>query len=199
VLGANAGGNGQPAYGQAVEDRFRQFHDMVAAVGGGAATIEMFLQDLAELSKETNRLAAAAPPPGSSAAGLVTDAADSAHKIETWAARFPPAIADMPKQISRNISVLIKGEARGNIDHEWISKVRQFCTQALDGRYPVQRGSGIDVTPDDFARLFAPNGLIDGFVNTSLRPFVDTSSNPWKLRPAELGGVSLSNDTLTQL
>ncbi len=73
-----------------------------------------------------------------------------------------------------------------------------FCTQALDGRYPLRRGSSVDVTPDDFARLFAPNGLIDGFFKASLQPYVDTSQNPWKPQSSELGSVSLSAAALEQ-
>jgi type VI secretion system protein ImpL len=188
---------GQPVFGQPVEDRFRAYHELVASIGGGTAIVELFLQDLTELSKDINRLAAAAPGPAD-AGGLTADAEETAHKIENWAARFPPAIAEVPKAIARNVSVLIKGEAHGDIDLEWETKVLPVCTRALVGRYPVQRGSEVDVAPDDFARLFAPNGLIDGFVNTSLRPFVDMSRTPWQVRPAESGGVNLSADALAQ-
>ena len=35
-------------------------------------------------------------------------------------------------------------------------------------------------------RLFAPGGLIDGFFNTQLRPYVLTSGKVWQLQPADL-------------
>jgi type VI secretion system protein ImpL len=39
---------------------------------------------------------------------------------------------------------------------------------------------------DDFARLFSPGGLIDGFFNTQLRPYVDTSGDgSWKPHPVD--------------
>ena len=131
-------------------------------------------------------------------AGKVADANDAVHKIEEWALRMPAPIGDVAKSVARNIGAVVKGEARSDIGREWQSKVLPFCTQALDGRYPLRRGSSIDVTPDDFARLFAPNGLIEGFFKASLQPYVDTSQNPWKPQSSELGSVSLSAAALEQ-
>jgi type VI secretion system protein ImpL len=191
----SAAGNAQPTYGQPVEERFHRFHDTVASIGGGPAIIDLFLQDLAELSKDTARLAATASG-GSEPAAIVADAADAVHKIENWSERFPPALADVPKSITRSINALIKGQARGDLDRQWDSKVLPFCKQALDGRYPVQKGAAADITIDDFARLFAPNGLIDAFFNTSLRPFVDTTRDPWTLRNTR--DVAVSADSLAE-
>jgi len=60
-----------------------------------------------------------------------------------------------------------------------------LCALAVNGRYPFVPGSVNDVPLDDFARLFAPGGLIDGFFNTQLRPYVDMSGKIWRLQPAE--------------
>jgi type VI secretion system protein ImpL len=60
----------------------------------------------------------------------------------------------------------------------------------------VQKGAAADVTIDDFSRLFAPKGLIDAFFNASLRPFVDTTQDPWKLRNAR--DVAVSADSLAE-
>jgi type VI secretion system protein ImpL len=42
---------------------------------------------------------------------------------------------------------------------------------------------------DDFARLFAPGGLIDGFFNTQLRPYVDSSSGGGNWTTHPLNGI----------
>ena len=49
----------------------------------------------------------------------------------------------------------------------------------MNGRFPFVPGSTLDTPLEDFAKLFAPGGLIDGFFNTQLRPFVDTTGNSW--------------------
>jgi type VI secretion system protein ImpL len=189
-----AAGNTQPIYGQPVEEKFRRFHDTVASLGGGPAIIDLLLQDLAELSKDASRIAAATS--GADSAGVVSDAAEVVHKLANWHDRLPPQIADVPRSVARNAMALIKGETHGDLDRQWNAKVLQFCNRALDGRYPLQKSAAADVTLDDFSRLFAPNGLIDGFFNSSLRPFVDTTQDPWKLRnPAD---VNVSPEALAQ-
>jgi type VI secretion system protein ImpL len=59
-----------------------------------------------------------------------------------------------------------------------------LCQKAVDGRYPFVPGSTNDIPLDDFARLFAPGGMIDGFFNAQLAPFVNTAGGTWKLQSA---------------
>jgi len=64
----------------------------------------------------------------------------------------------------------------------------QLCQRAIAGRYPFTGNATQDTPLEDFGRLFAPGGLLDSFFNTWLRPYVDTSRKPWKVR--EVDGVS---------
>jgi type VI secretion system protein ImpL len=63
-----------------------------------------------------------------------------------------------------------------------------LCPLAVNGRYPFVAGSSLETPLDDFAKLFAPGGLIDGFFNTQLRPYVDTTGTTWKAQTVD--GVS---------
>src|SRR5206468_314803 len=61
-----------------------------------------------------------------------------------------------------------------------------LCPLAVNGRFPFVAGSTLETPLDDFARLFSPGGLIDGFFNTQLRPYVDTSGDgSWKPHPVD--------------
>ncbi len=44
----------------------------------------------------------------------------------------------------------------------------RLCAPAVNGRFPFVPGSSNETPLDDFAKLFAPGGLIDGFFNTQL-------------------------------
>jgi type VI secretion system protein ImpL len=57
----------------------------------------------------------------------------------------------------------------------------------VDGRFPFFAGSANEIPMDDFARLFAPGGMLDTFFNTQIRPFVDVSGRIW--RPQAVDGV----------
>ncbi|WP_270939178.1 type VI secretion IcmF C-terminal domain-containing protein, partial [Falsiroseomonas oryzae] len=63
----------------------------------------------------------------------------------------------------------------------------QLCRQAVDGRFPFTPGAANEIPMDDFARLFAPGGMLDTFFNTQVRPFVDMSGRIW--RPQAVDGV----------
>jgi type VI secretion system protein ImpL len=60
-----------------------------------------------------------------------------------------------------------------------------LCRQAVTGRYPFVPASANDIPLDDFGRLFAPGGLLDGFFNTQLRPYVDMATNPWRAQAVD--------------
>ncbi len=50
----------------------------------------------------------------------------------------------------------------------------------IEGRYPFNRISGIDVPLDDFSHLFAEGGTFDKFYRENLAQLVDTSRSPWQ-------------------
>jgi type VI secretion system protein ImpL len=70
-------------------------------------------------------------------------------------------------------------QTRERIDAELRSQIADFCVKALRGRYPFDRNSALDVPPEDFARLFAPGGLLDGFFQKHLAPHRH-HPKPWR-------------------
>jgi type VI secretion system protein ImpL len=78
-------------------------------------------------------------------------------------------------------------QTRERIDAELRAQIADFCAKAVGGRYPFVRASAQDVTAEDFARLFAPNGLLDGFFQKHLAAHVDTATRPWRFRDAAMG------------
>ena len=90
------------------------------------------------------------------------------------------------------------GGARADINAKWQAQVLPFCTRAIKGRYPFNRQAKADVALQDFGRLFAPSGLIDKFFNENLAQFVDTASNPWRLKRVNGVDIGISNSVIAQ-
>ena len=95
------------------------------------------------------------------------------------ASRAPAPLAGLLDQVASGATSIASGDKRQQINEIWRADVAPLCQRALAGRYPVANAAA-EVTLDDFSRLFAPNGLIDGFFQQHLRPFVDMSSTPWQ-------------------
>jgi len=183
-----------PAPGQSVDDHFRWLHDYVGLGRTGPAPIDDTLRTLNDAYMQLNGLAqAGSTVPAKPAGGGALDA------LQTGASRAPPRVGDILMQIKTNASSLTSGSLRDQIRSDWAAKVLPFCKKALDNRYPIVRGSATDVTLDDFARLFKPNGLIDSFFSSELQPFVVTTTTPWQWQKVGDTALGFSAEALAQL
>jgi type VI secretion system protein ImpL len=91
--------------------------------------------------------------------------------VNTWVA----GIADDATDVTR-VAVIDQLNARLQ------SNVLNFCTSALNGRYPFDPSSRTDVNTRDFARLFGSGGLFDTFINDSLFQYINIDGNQWRWR-----------------
>ncbi len=59
----------------------------------------------------------------------------------------------------------------------------QTCRRLASGRFPFDPEARRDMPLADFARLFGPQGLFEGFFRAHLAAQVDTRPRPWRLQP----------------
>ena len=74
---------------------------------------------------------------------------------------------------------LLMGEM---LNRQFNEQVGNICWQTMAGKYPFDRGAQNEVLPEDFANLFAPNGLYSQFFQKNLANIVDANSRPWRYR-----------------
>ncbi len=65
-------------------------------------------------------------------------------------------------------------------------------------RYPFFPAATADAPLPDFVRLLGPGGAIDAFFNAQLRPYVDTTARPWRLRAVDGVNAPVSAADLAQ-
>ncbi len=139
------------------------------------------------------------------------DAADSARRGGTPA---PPAevlqrlkregdgkpapLGAMLANIDSAGAGLTLGSERARLQALWNSAGAPFCRDAIAGRYPLVRGAGKDVTPDDFGRFFAPGGVMDDFFARNLATLVDMGGAQWKWRSTGSAPLGIGQDVLAQ-
>lgn len=124
-------------------------------------------------------------------------AAGAAAKLQELSKDMPKPIAAMMQTVSQSSSTVAASGASRELSDAWKSKVLPLCNAAFN-RYPFVAGSASDVPVDDFARLLGPKGMIDQFFDENLKPFVDTSSKPWKWQAANNSKLNLSPGSLGQ-
>ena len=169
---------GSPA--AVLDSRYRSIVD--AAPGPAGSPLDPALRQLAEIQQILAKLAAlpvgAALPGGGEAfaAGLTTEAARQPQPVSRWLGT-----------VATSATALRTGNVKGQAAAIYNAPggPAQVCQASLNGRFPFASSAGAaDMPLDEFARLLAPGGLLDGFFNLQLKPFADIGSRPWKLQPA---------------
>jgi len=112
--------------------------------------------------------------------GMPPPPPDAAIRLRTEASRLPEPLGQMLGDVasasSRQATRLVRSQIASSLN----SAVGEFCRTAVAGRYPLNRASESDVTAQDFARLFAPGGLMDAFFRQHLAPIVDVGTWTFK-------------------
>ncbi len=118
-------------------------------------------------------------------------ASDVPTRLKAEALRLPEPIRSMLTTLSLGGARHALGATRTNLGQAIGTEIGEFCNRAIVGRYPFVKTSSQDVTQEDFARLFAPGGLLDEFFKQHLAQYVDTSTRPWRFR--QVGEASMGD------
>jgi len=118
-------------------------------------------------------LRSASPAPGS----------DVVTKLRAEAGRLPEPLRDLLNTLSVKASGEISDATRARMGETVSATIGLFCRQSIAGRYPFASGSSRDVAPNDMARLFGPNGMMDDFFQKHLATQIDVSGSRWRFKP----------------
>ncbi len=153
-----------------VEQQFRALRE------ASGQPIDAVLQIVSELYVQVARLANS--PPGTvmpvPGAGLAPG-----PRLEAEAVRQPDPLAKWLRSLAQNSGAIIGGGARAAIAAAGAQQLAPLC-RGIETRFPFRRDAAQDMPQGDFARLFAPGQMLDQFFNTNIRPYVDTTQNPWR-------------------
>src|SRR5580700_6559316 len=181
--------SGQPGvafvqlFGHELVEWYKQLRDLVAASGG--APIDQVLKLLNDLQQQLAKLNAAGV-----GAPVAPIGNDPSLALRAESQRQPQPLGRWLAAMAESSTALRGGGARQQViaAYNGSGGPAALCPLAVNGRFPFVPGSSLETPLDDFAKLFAPGGLIDGFFNTQLRPYVDTTGKVWK--PQSVDGVA---------
>ncbi len=183
LLAGQAGSAPARPPGYEIDERYRQLRELVSPPG--SAPIDQVLKLLDDLRQQLARLNAAGV---GAAAASATD--DPSLALRAEAQRQPQPLGRWLAGMAEQSTALRSGGARQQVAtaYSGVNGPGRLCAPAVNGRFPFVPGSSNETPLDDFAKLFSPGGLIDGFFNTHLRPYVNTTGKTWT--PQAVDGVS---------
>jgi type VI secretion system protein ImpL len=196
ALGAAEPGEPAPAApGEEIDARYKP---LLALVGDGpGAPIDLVLKSLIDLQQQMAKLAAA---PVGSLPPVPQGGSDPAAALRAEAIRQPQPLARWLATIAESGVALRGGNPRDQVTAVFNAPdgPAARCPALLNGSYPFARGAASDLPIDAFARVFAPGGELDGFLNTLLRPYVDMSGHVWRPQAFEGSPAPVSAADLAQ-
>ncbi|MCP5201251.1 MAG: type VI secretion system membrane subunit TssM [Gammaproteobacteria bacterium] len=183
------------APGKRIEEHFAPLASLVRDASGGPGRLDGLLAMFGQLQ---GQLAGTGSGLGMQSATTVVAQGDPARGLELHAQNLPEPVKRWVLQVAQDIRGGVAAGAAREVKAQIDSGVTQTCRQLIGGRYPFNRTATVDVKLADFARLFAPGGVLDQFFNTRIASMVDTSARPWRWRSADGLKLGLSNDALRQ-
>ncbi len=183
LLAGQAGAAPALPPGHQIDERYRPLRDLVTPAG--SAPIDQVLKLLDDLRQQLARMNAAGVGASAVAAGD-----DPSLALRAESQRQPQPLGRWLAGMAEQSTALRSGGARQQVAaaYNGVNGPGRLCAPAVNGRFPFVPGSSNETPLDDFAKLFAPGGLIDGFFNTQLRPYVNTTGKTWT--PQAVDGVS---------
>jgi type VI secretion system protein ImpL len=181
LLSAPAGTPAAEVPGKEIDDRYQALRDYVGA--GAGAPLDLALKAIDSLRQQLSQLAMASP----TATPAAPTGDDPISLLHAEAKAAPEPVSRWLEAMAASATVLRTGSTVDQVKKAYNASggPASLCRQAVAGRYPFTAGSSSEIPLDDFAKLFAPGGLIDGFFNTQLRPYVDTTGSVWKGQPVD--------------
>ncbi|TDR78369.1 type VI secretion system membrane subunit TssM [Paludibacterium purpuratum] len=162
--------------GNPVDAHFAELHELTrAAPDGKTSPLNILQGQLAEAAVYLDAVKSAR------AYGLPPPKQDAMRQLQRSADAQSGALGRMLQGLVTSKVSLNLAQVRRQLNQQWQNQVAGFCRLALTGRYPFDSQSAVDVSREDFSKLFRPNGLIDTFFQKNLAEQVDTSRTPWRV------------------
>jgi type VI secretion system protein ImpL len=173
--------------GKEIDERYRPLRDYVGS--GPGAPIDQTLKAIDALRQQFAKLASPAAGGAPAAAPAVLAGDDPVVLLRAEATRAPQPVKRWLEAMITSGTAIRSGSTAEEVKKAFSAPggPATLCQQAVAGRYPFSPGGTNDIPLDDFTKLLSPGGLLDGFFNTQLRPFVDMSGPVW--RGQAVGGV----------
>ncbi|HEY0210256.1 type VI secretion system membrane subunit TssM [Acerihabitans sp.] len=124
---------------------------------------------------------------------------ETLSRLRADALRLPQPLRRLILELAEGAGQDSRIQARQRLQRLFDSQVGAYCRQVADGRYPLSPRSAVDVSPDELARLFAPEtGLSDRFWRRHLADHVAAGGGRWQFLPWFDAGDGASGEALLQ-
>jgi type VI secretion system protein ImpL len=189
--GRSALGITEATAGAQITAHFADIHQLMAG-DAGAAPIDKLLEKLRQIQQKLE-------PISDQVGGNKVDPAtvngvgQIVNSVKIDVASAPPSVGTIVSQVAARALGAVRSTSGGNVISAYKQEVVPECIAITSDRYPFVMTSTVDVTVEDFGRLFGYGGIFDMFFKNELEALVDTSRTTWSWRTDASGTPVVSS------
>ncbi|MBZ9794841.1 type VI secretion system membrane subunit TssM [Mesorhizobium sp. ES1-4] len=177
--------------GAAVEAQFRSFQALVSGPEG-RRPIDALTQNFHDIYQSL-KLSADSP---SQSERVTSNLQLQISTLRANVSRLPRQLARMVDTAADEFEGDVAKSSVANLNETLDQTVTRPCEQAVNGRYPFVGDSMEDISMADFAKLFAPGGMMDRFFAQNLAPLIDMTGQEWSWKQDARASRDLAKSTL---
>jgi type VI secretion system protein ImpL len=178
--------------GASIEAYFKPIQNLVDGPPG-SRPIDNLVANLNELYRD---LTLAANNPGQ-AKQAIEQVDVQVASLRANVSRLPQPLAGMMDKVAKDAAGDATASTIAQVSAAMAQDVTGPCQQIIANRFPFFPKSDRDVPMADFAKLFAPGGLIEKFFAANLDPLTNRAGKTWVWKPNP-SSRGLSDTTLRQ-
>jgi len=188
--GAAFANAGEVVPGANIEAQFRAYQ-VLAGGPPGRRPIDALIQNLGDIH-ESLTMAAAIAQTERTGANLQLQISN----LRANASRLPKALSRMVLAAADDFEGDAAEASIAELNQMLSDSVTHPCEEALVDRYPFAGSSNADMSMEDFARVFGPNGILDRFFAQNLSSLVSMGGQSWDWKQDSQLGRKLSKAAL---
>ncbi|RUT98604.1 type VI secretion system membrane subunit TssM, partial [Mesorhizobium sp. USDA-HM6] len=177
--------------GATVEAQFRPFQALVSG-SSGRRPLDALTQNFHDIYQSV-KLAADVP---SQTERVNANLKLQISTMRANASRLPKPLARMVDAAADEFEGNVAETSMANLNQTLDETVTRPCEEAVNGHYPFANDSTEEISLADFAKLFAPGGLMDRFFAQNLAPLIDMTGQDWTWKQDVRSGRELAKSTL---
>ncbi len=185
-----------------VDKRFKELHVLMQESSSGATSFDTWTQRIQKMQDFLTEISIS-PDPGQKAFEIARDryqngAANPIVTLKNYAKNAPAPLEGWLTALADDTWRVLMITANQYVNNQWRSRVYDPYSQALAGRYPLNRGTSDELALFDFIEFFKPAGTLDKFYDDFVKPFVDVNNN-WRNRVVDQYSMGFSAGSINYL
>ncbi|CAN7464782.1 type VI secretion system membrane subunit TssM [Rhizobium sp. LjRoot30] len=177
-----------------IAEHYKSFRNAVTAPEGQQAPVDAMLVAMQPLYRMLNHVAT-----GNDVLELGAEPQTLLNQLSERNGELPASLQPLFARIMAQVAAITGGSSRERLSQIWKTTVLPLCEATTTARYPFDPNSINDTSLEDFARLFGPKGAIAGFRENYLKPFIDSSTRPWRWKTGQQIGLGYDDKILAEL